>query len=89
MPGALASEAFGSGCAVPCDISKRSKCVKNYTTCRKLSMCHIYKTFAPGAATHFRVIFLNGPNAWKPRLNSKFLFWSSPTTLMKYLSINF
>ena len=71
VPGALAPGAFGIGCAVPCDISKGSKCVKNYTTCRHFSIFHIYKTFALGAAAQCRVRFLNGPNAWKPGLNTK------------------
>ena len=39
--GALASGAFGGGYAVPCDISKRSKCVETIPHVEKLSRCLI------------------------------------------------
>ena len=38
---ALAPEHFGSGCAVPCELSKRSKCVETIPHVDKLSLCHI------------------------------------------------
>ena len=38
---ALSPGAFGSGCAVPCEVSKRSKCVETIPHVEKFSMYHI------------------------------------------------
>ena len=39
--GLLTLGEFGSGCAVPCDLSKRSKCVETILHVEKLSLCHV------------------------------------------------
>ena len=80
----LAQGVSGSGCTVPCEIYKRSKCLENIPHIENVSMCHIEKIFSSGAAVWCCVIFLNGPNAWK----LKYLPWNLPTALMKYSSFN-
>ena len=41
VPRALAPGVSGSGCTVPCDLSKRSKCVENIPHVENISICHI------------------------------------------------
>ena len=41
VPGVLVQGAFGRGCTVLCNISKRSKCVETIPHVEKLSICHI------------------------------------------------
>ena len=49
VPGALASGAFGSGCTVPWEIYKRSKCVKTLPHVENVSICHIDRNLITGS----------------------------------------
>ena len=66
----LEPEVFGISWAVLCDLYKRFKCVE--------IIPHVIytKTFARVAAERCRVSFLNVPIVWKPKPNSKNVFWN-------------
>ena len=76
VPEELAPEVFGSGFVVLCEISKRSKCVETIPHEENFLYVIYTKTFARVAAERCRVSFLNVPIVWKPKPNSKNVFWN-------------